>query len=87
MIERLSDYFIEDVNPDFALSAEDLRVVMGSSDRPQAVVDQAVSSYLGAIEQAMAKVKIWLMAIVGVTTAALLVVVVLTILRVVASLG
>ena len=87
MIERLTDYLIRDVNPDFTLTEEDLRVVMGSSDRPPTVVDEAVSEYLTAIERAMRVVRYWLMGVVGVVTATLIVVVTLTILRMVTPRG
>ena len=86
MIEKLTNYLIRDVNPDFTLTEEDLRVVMGSSDRPPTVVDEAVSEYLTAIERAMRLVRYWLMGIVGVVTATLIVVVTLIILRL-AALG
>ena len=86
MIEKLTNYLIRDVNPDFTLTEDDLRVVMGSSDRPPSDVDEAVSTYLTSVEHAMGLVRNWLIGIVGVATATIIVVVTLIILRL-AALG
>ncbi len=82
-MNRLTDYLIRDVNPDFTLTEEDLRVVMGSSDRPPSDVDETVSAYLTSVEHAMGLVRNWLIGLVGVATATLIVVVTLTIMRLV----